>query len=213
MSAYDSERTAHLQGSSDTGWLWTPPTGEPISPPASSRQQVLPFDQLTWDNFERLCLRLALQEGAPEEVQVQRYGRAGQRQHGIDILVRHPTTEQHEAWQCKRWKTFTPARIRAAVDKFLRGKWAERTSVFHLCLTTDLADQPLADEIDRQAERLRKRQITFASKRVKDKGKARPAVSRQARTAPDSAGLRTPAPPPPAAGSGRDRFSWRRRVR
>ncbi|MGC2413331.1 MAG: hypothetical protein WA459_11630 [Stellaceae bacterium] len=39
--------------------LNAPPNGVPAHPPVTTRPQVLPFGELTWENFERLCYRLA----------------------------------------------------------------------------------------------------------------------------------------------------------
>src|SRR5487761_321518 len=34
-----------------------------IDPPVEPRLQVLPFESLAWENFERLCLRVASEHG------------------------------------------------------------------------------------------------------------------------------------------------------
>jgi hypothetical protein len=39
-------------------WLETPSLS-PITPPIDTRLQELPFEKLSWANFEWLCLRLA----------------------------------------------------------------------------------------------------------------------------------------------------------
>ena len=39
-------------------WLLSPPTTDAVSPPISTQAQLLPLGDLTWKNFERLCLRL-----------------------------------------------------------------------------------------------------------------------------------------------------------
>jgi hypothetical protein len=45
-----------------------------------------PFGELSWENFERLCYRLA---GKAERVEhVARYGRSGQAQQSIDLYAR-----------------------------------------------------------------------------------------------------------------------------
>jgi hypothetical protein len=61
-----------------------------------TRAQILPFGELTWENFERLCYRLA---GRDERVEhVARYGRSGQAQKGIDLFARLPTGK-YEVWR------------------------------------------------------------------------------------------------------------------
>jgi len=61
----------------------SPPASLP--PPVQSRLQDLPFDQLPWDYFERLCKTLV---EADHEIRACRlYGRPGQKQRGIDLLA------------------------------------------------------------------------------------------------------------------------------
>ena len=38
-------------------YLELSPTGTPSALPVVTRPQILPIAELTWDNFERLCLR------------------------------------------------------------------------------------------------------------------------------------------------------------
>ena len=46
----------------------------------------MPFGEITWQNFERLCFRLASLDGDVEYSRL--YGTAGQEQGGIDIYAR-----------------------------------------------------------------------------------------------------------------------------
>ena len=75
-----------------------------IDPPVETRHQVLPFDCLAWENFERLCLRLAIgrgevvhsadfggnaaADGRGNARDGRLYGVRGQDQQGIDLYVR-----------------------------------------------------------------------------------------------------------------------------
>ena len=72
-------------------WLTQPATGGLDRPPTRTRLQVLPFGELEWDNFERLCYRLARLTGDVEQWAAL-YGGRGQKQDGIDIYVRRPDT-------------------------------------------------------------------------------------------------------------------------
>jgi hypothetical protein len=65
-------------------YLEAPPDRLP-QVPTVTRSQVLPFDELTWENFERLCLRLIRREA--EIYQCFLYGERGQKQRGIDIIA------------------------------------------------------------------------------------------------------------------------------
>ena len=47
-------------------WLLDAPDIDDIAPPVDTLDQELPFDQLSWQNFERLCLKLAATDGNAE---------------------------------------------------------------------------------------------------------------------------------------------------
>ncbi|HEX4966111.1 MAG TPA: NACHT domain-containing protein [Thermoanaerobaculia bacterium] len=152
--------SGEIQGHrAETGWLWTPPDGVYSVPPTESRVQILPLHELAWENFERLCLRLATRQGDVEHIQL--YGSRGQRQDGIDIFLRHVSDNRYSVLQCKRYQKFTARSMKTAVTEFLGGKWAERTKNFYICVTTSLTDKRLADEIEAQANRLKQRNIAF----------------------------------------------------
>lgn len=116
---------------------------QPLTPPAPStghlpvitKQQLLPFGELQWENFERLCLQLASSDGNPERCQ--RYGSPGQNQDGINILVRL-RSGNYTVWQVKRHQAFSVAKIRTAVEKFLKGKWRHNTDRFILAVQASL---------------------------------------------------------------------------
>ncbi len=139
-------------------WVFTPPGPPEVSPPVVPRPQELPFGELSWENFERLCMRLASRVGEPERWQL--YGEPGQSQDGIDILVRL-RSGQYNVWQSKRHKTFSAAKINDAVEEFLNGKWREKTSKIILVVQARLRDTKIANEIELQTDRLRKLGIEF----------------------------------------------------
>ena len=57
-------------------------------------------------------------------------------------------------YQCKKVAELGPANIVAVVDKFLSGKWADKTCEFVLCVATSLESTQQQDELDRQRDRL-----------------------------------------------------------
>lgn len=71
-------------------WLETPPNSS-IDPPVVSKKQELPFEELSWEDFEKLCLRLVRMESTVEYCQL--YGVRGQDQEGIDIYARQKLQE------------------------------------------------------------------------------------------------------------------------
>jgi len=129
------------------------------SPPVETRIQVLPLEKLTWQNFERLCYRLAWKSGDVSDCR--RYGIQGQNQQGIDIYVRRSSDGGYSTWQCKRYTNFSPTEIRDAVDSFLKHDWAKRSTVFSLAVTASLSPTALADAVKEQAQRCSQSGIEF----------------------------------------------------
>lgn len=119
----------------------------------------MPFDQLSWQHFERLCLRLVRLDQSVEHTQP--YGVQGDEQGGIDIYARHRNTSLYSVYQCKNEQEFGPAKIKEAVDVFLKGKWAKNSSAFVLCSREPLSSKLRADAVEVQAKRLKKRDIAF----------------------------------------------------
>ncbi|TAI63415.1 hypothetical protein CWO89_24335 [Bradyrhizobium sp. Leo170] len=135
-----------------------PADGTPVCPPVKTRVQVLPFGELTWENFERLCYRLA---GRDERVEyVARYGRAGQAQKGIDLFVRL-ANGKYEVWQAKRYGSIAPGKIKEIVDAFRDGAWKDKSEKLILAVQASIADTKVQDAIEAQAAILRAEGITF----------------------------------------------------
>jgi tetratricopeptide (TPR) repeat protein len=135
--------------------LLQPPQGRPPSPPVDSSEAALPFGQLSWDDFERLCLRLARTYGEPEHAQP--FGTPGQAQSGIDIYSR-AADGSYTVYQCKRYTELHPSDIAKAVDRFLEAEqWVSGTRRFVFCTSASVASRQLANEVERQASRLRER--------------------------------------------------------
>jgi hypothetical protein len=90
------------------------PTG--IDPPLQTRLQGLPFNQLSWEQFEAVCA--ALVEAQPVTLDCHLYGVQGDEQQGIDIVAKQRGAQGEETWayQCKRYKEYTPSKLRQAAD-------------------------------------------------------------------------------------------------
>ena len=151
---------------------WVPPESH-IPPPISQRAQTLPVNKLSWESFQRLCVRLAQRYGNVERCQ--EYGLPGQGQEGIDIYIRKVESSKYSVWQCKRYQKFRPSLIKKAVSDFLDGSWASKTDEFILAVTVKTEATNLADAIEAQGNRLRERNIQFRplgitqlSERLKD---------------------------------------------
>ncbi|MGC2236180.1 MAG: NACHT domain-containing protein [Pyrinomonadaceae bacterium] len=139
-------------------WLEMPPTST-VKPPTTTRIQLLPFGDLTWENFERLCLRLTKLENDVEHCQL--YGLKGQDQEGIDIFARKTSSDLYSVYQCKRENNFTASKIKAAVKKFLSGDWSSKSERFVLCTKESLVEKKRADEVEVQTQLLKKQNIKF----------------------------------------------------
>jgi hypothetical protein len=138
--------------------LWFDVDTPAVAPPTVTREQVLPLGSLSWENFERLCFRLAHRGGDVEDARI--YGERGQAQEGIDLYVRRVTGD-YATWQCKRYQEIKAADIKNAVTKFLEGDWAGRTKLFRLAVAPSLNATELAEEIERQRTRCDAVNITF----------------------------------------------------
>jgi hypothetical protein len=130
--------------------LEVPPGPPPVT--AVTQLQSLPFGNLRWDDFERLCLRLARSDHEVEDAR--RYGIPGQDQYGIDLFARRVGIGGYTVYQCKKVERFGAADIGAAVDKFLEGPWAAQADRFVLCTNHSLAPTQLADRLKTEKERL-----------------------------------------------------------
>lgn len=140
-------------------WVLEPPDSAEIAPPVDTLAQELPFGEITWQNFERLCRRLASLDGDVEYCRL--YGTAGQEQGGIDIYVRRTSTTKYATWQSKRHKSFGPAQVDAAVTEFLAGAWAAKSDRFVLCVQANLPSTDTQNKIEECAGRLRAKAVDF----------------------------------------------------
>jgi len=96
-----------------------PVDAEVIPPPVETRAQKLPFNKLSWRNFERLCARLVTTYGTITNCHL--YGVQGEKQQGIDLLAERQFEGRFELWcfQCKRRERFNPADLEAALGRFV----------------------------------------------------------------------------------------------
>jgi len=129
-----------------------------VAATALPQQQLLPFNELDWDNFERLCYRLASASSDIESWAVL-YGARGQKQDGIDIYARRPNTSMYSCWQSKRYKKLSAATLKSAIAEFEKGPWAAKSCEFVICTSASIQDRKLQDEIEVQRTRLRKTNI------------------------------------------------------
>lgn len=88
---------------------------ERVPPPVQPHHQELPFNQLSWEQFEALCA--ALIEAQPTTLDCHLYGVKGDHQQGIDVVATQRGEAGNEVWvyQCKRYRDYTAERLRQAL--------------------------------------------------------------------------------------------------
>ena len=166
--------------SAPPSWMLVPSTPPDVLPPVDTRHQLLPLSGLAWENFERLCLRLLALDVETVHVSTMSrsmetttpatgmYGRRGQAQAGIDVYARDglilgdsPPARRYVSLQARRIQSVTEGTLRASVEEFLNGRWAEVSRKFVYATSVALISTELAHEIDRLASRLLERSIEF----------------------------------------------------
>ena len=142
-------------------YLESPADRLPPRPPVVTRLQELPFGELAWENFERLCLRLARREADISECFL--YGERGQAQRGIDIIGYAGSLPNRQVWvyQCKREKKFSGIKIKTAVEDFLASDWDPKPTRLILCSSVPLRSVAIQNEIALQITKLAKGGIEF----------------------------------------------------
>ena len=68
----------------DESWIHDPPEGRGPNPPVETNRQFLPLAELSWKDFERLCLRIARLDDRFDRWSL--YGTEGQSQGGNDVV-------------------------------------------------------------------------------------------------------------------------------
>jgi len=141
-------------------WLYTPPTSSgDLLPPAKTRAQTLPFGQITWQSFEKLCYRLVRLEADVE--QCRQYGVQGSEQEGIDIFARVAGSAKYRTYQCKNVEDFGPAKIKQAVEEYIRGEWVAKSDTFILCTRESLRQTGRTNALEEQAEILKEKGVSL----------------------------------------------------
>jgi hypothetical protein len=154
------------------------PPDEVPAPPVATRPQVLPVDQLSWENFERLCLRLLEAESEIVHVELtneaglpiaRRYGRRGDPQYGIDIYSRDPfslgdsqSPRRYVTLQARRVNRVSASDLKSAVEKLLSGRWAAQSRRFIFATSLEAVASDLTDEYERLSEKLAESSIDRA---------------------------------------------------
>ncbi len=74
-----------------------------VDPPIDTTINELPFEKLSWEDFEKLCLAIVQTDFLINDCEI--YGIKGQAQEGIDIFARQ-ANGRYSSYQCKRYQEF-----------------------------------------------------------------------------------------------------------
>ena len=151
-----------------------------LPPPVETRPHLLPVDQLSWESFERLCLRLLKQDAELIHVSVasavaqatapvvRLYGSRGQAQSGIDAFARDPLVpgeappdRRFVSLQARRTKKCSPRALKSSIHDFLEGKWAPVSRRFIYATSASALSTRTTDAIEALASRLIGESIEF----------------------------------------------------
>ncbi len=119
------------------------PIKKEILPPLNTHSQILPFEQLPWENFEDLCLRLVEIEFSINDCE--KRGIPGQNQDGIDIFAKREDGF-YNVYQCKRNITFSKTDLNNVINKFKQGEYFKQCKRFYLCTSCELNSTKFQDE-------------------------------------------------------------------
>ena len=120
-----------------------------VRPPTVTSPTELPFHELEWGNFERLCQDTARNHGFTN---VHRHGRPGQSQDGVDFTGVSPTGES-TAFQVKRKEKLSAGELESAVRDYADGAVAARTTAFVVCMSAEANERNLQDKLATLNER------------------------------------------------------------
>ena len=132
---------------------WAPVATDPAlsSPVGSGGPSATPAGEdlslsMGWDRFEKLVLALFRRELGARDIKFRRYGTPGQEQHGSDLAGRDPQGA-YVVVQCKEYKAFKAADLRAAVDTFTRGRRPFDSRSFIVVTSAPTQATRLAEEL------------------------------------------------------------------
>ncbi|WP_435352837.1 restriction endonuclease [Emticicia sp. SJ17W-69] len=130
-----------------------------MSKPTISTKEELRINELSWQNFERMCRDL-LESEYPSLLNPRLYLSQGHRQYGIDIRGFDPQDGKYIYVQCKQVKKFSAKDISEAVSLFEQGKFIGTAKTFILCVRAKI-NEKYEDTLSEIENRLNERKIKF----------------------------------------------------
>lgn len=114
---------------------------EPLVDP---QLEYLPTDQLSWENFERLLLRVAQDVRGLRTVR--RFGTRGQSQKGLDVIGIN-SADKAEGIQSKRRKSFTKSDLDDAVKKYTDADFAFPFARLAIGVSKQVAERKIVEHL------------------------------------------------------------------
>ncbi|MCT4602881.1 MAG: ATP-binding protein [Marinifilum sp.] len=122
-----------------------------IQLPLNPKIQQLPFEQLSWELFEELCLKVVQTEFDRSECE--KRGIQGQNQDGIDIFAKQEEGV-YSVYQCKKYRIFGTADLKKVISRFQEGKYYANSNKFYICTSCDMNSATLQDEFEEYRTKL-----------------------------------------------------------
>jgi hypothetical protein len=125
------------------------PVTDQVAPPSMPGPDVLPFQERSWQDFERIVLVMA--EHVDGMRGVRAYGVLGQEQHGID-LYGSDGGGANVGYQAKRRVSFDSGDLRAAVEKFAAGVRPVSATKLIICVACDTERTEVSETLEQLRE-------------------------------------------------------------
>lgn len=125
-----------------------------------SKNSDLPLHELSWKEFEYLCLDLFESEICHDgKTRAFRYGKDGQAQSGFDLISFSPSDKTYAVAECKRRASVSSGDIRDWVNKFLSGDYNNETKKFILIVSNDIEDTKVIESWHKAVSKLSQNKI------------------------------------------------------
>lgn len=129
-----------------------------VDPPIDTKEQELPLEKLSWEDFEKLCLAVVQIDFTINDCEI--YGIKGQAQEGIDIYARQ-TNGRYSSYQCKRYQEFELNDINKAVEYFKGKEFFDKSDKLFLCTSCEWNKTQVQDRFEELKTELEKENITL----------------------------------------------------
>jgi hypothetical protein len=145
----DRASSEELAPLTDDDLLLAPPTGrQPLV--VDPRPHLLPFHELTPDDFEKLLLKVAREVDGLRELH--KYGVPGQTQYGLDVVGVDAARRPH-GYQAKRYAEFTERDLANAVEDYTQGRRPIKVVRLVIGIATVAERTQVIDELVAQQDR------------------------------------------------------------